>query len=83
MVRSTQRASEKIGIVGRTGSGKSSVSTFGLLYTDTRADVLACCYQLLLSLFRIIEPASGTIFIDGVDITKVGLHDREYPESTF
>ncbi|PCH44281.1 multidrug resistance-associated ABC transporter [Wolfiporia cocos MD-104 SS10] len=30
---------------------------------------------LLLSLFRIIEPASGTIFIDGVDITKVGLHD--------
>lgn len=30
---------------------------------------------LLLSLFRIIEPASGTICIDGVDITKVGLHD--------
>ncbi|TFY68212.1 hypothetical protein EVJ58_g1149 [Rhodofomes roseus] len=30
---------------------------------------------LLLSLFRIIEPASGTIFIDGVDIAKVGLHD--------
>ncbi|CCL99693.1 uncharacterized protein FIBRA_01714 [Fibroporia radiculosa] len=30
---------------------------------------------LLLTLFRIIEPASGTIFIDGVDITKVGLHD--------
>ncbi|KAG2056246.1 multidrug resistance-associated ABC transporter [Suillus hirtellus] len=31
--------------------------------------------SLLLTLFRIIEPASGAIFIDGVDITKLGLHD--------
>ncbi|KAG1817496.1 P-loop containing nucleoside triphosphate hydrolase protein [Suillus subaureus] len=31
--------------------------------------------SLLLALFRIIEPASGTIFIDKVDITKLGLHD--------
>ncbi|CAB4066707.1 ABCC1 [Lepeophtheirus salmonis] len=44
---------EKIGIVGRTGAGKSSFT---------------------LSMFRIIEPVTGNIIIDGVDITKLGLH---------
>jgi len=44
---------QKLGIVGRTGAGKSS---------------------LTLSLFRIVEAASGRILIDGRDISQLGLH---------
>ena len=43
---------EHLGVVGRTGSGKSTIS---------------------LCLFRILEAYSGKIYIDGVDISKVGL----------
>ncbi|XP_059157838.1 ATP-binding cassette sub-family C member 4-like [Physella acuta] len=47
------KGKEKVGIVGRTGSGKSSLIT---------------------SLFRLAHP-SGTIYIDGVDASKLGLHE--------
>ncbi|XP_003747550.2 canalicular multispecific organic anion transporter 2-like [Galendromus occidentalis] len=44
----------KVGIVGRTGAGKSSMT---------------------LSLFRILEAAEGRLSIDGMDVSKLGLHD--------
>ncbi len=48
------RPGEKVGVVGRTGAGKSS---------------------LFQALFRIVEPASGTVEFDGQDIMQYGLED--------
>ena len=48
------RGGHKVGIVGRTGAGKSTVT---------------------LALFRFLELLEGSICIDGVDISRIGLYD--------
>jgi ABC-type multidrug transport system fused ATPase/permease subunit len=45
---------QRVGVVGRTGAGKSS---------------------LTLALFRFLEARSGEIIIDGLDVSKIKLHD--------
>ncbi|KDE07748.1 hypothetical protein MVLG_02020 [Microbotryum lychnidis-dioicae p1A1 Lamole] len=47
------KGGEKVGVCGRTGSGKST---------------------LTMVLYRVIEAEQGVVSIDGVDVSKIGLH---------
>lgn len=53
-VTCTFHGGTKTGIVGRTGSGKST---------------------LIQTLFRMVEPSRGEIFIDEINVSTIGLHD--------
>ncbi|KAJ5812061.1 P-loop containing nucleoside triphosphate hydrolase protein [Penicillium riverlandense] len=50
----TVEKNQRVGVVGRTGAGKSS---------------------LTLALFRFLEARAGQILIDGLDVSKIKLHD--------
>ncbi|KAJ5895179.1 hypothetical protein N7495_006870 [Penicillium taxi] len=50
----TVEKNQRVGVVGRTGAGKSS---------------------LTLALFRFLEAREGQIVIDGLDVSKIKLHD--------
>jgi ABC-type multidrug transport system fused ATPase/permease subunit len=72
------RGQERVGLLGRTGSGKSTLAMSILRFVSGVLLVRA-----VLS-FTQVDPVEGSIAIDGIDITKIGLYDlRSRLVSTF
>ncbi|KAG6835326.1 hypothetical protein H0H93_002661 [Arthromyces matolae] len=57
------KAGERVGLLGRTGS------------TDDDDDAGSGKSTLAMSILRFVDPTSGRILIDGIDISKIGIHD--------
>ena len=66
----TLTGGERVGLLGRTGERKAKCSS---LLIDTC--IGSGKSTLAMSLLRFVDPASGRIVIDGIDISKIGLHD--------
>jgi ABC-type multidrug transport system fused ATPase/permease subunit len=67
------KARERVGLLGRTGCGKSTLVSFDVFKFSN--DLTHNLFTKAMSLLRFVDPAKGRIIIDGIDITSIGTHD--------
>lgn len=72
----------KVGVVGRTGTSDGTRSTYDriclawpCLHSCPHSFLGAGKSSLLTALYRLVEPAAGSLVIDGIDIRRLGLED--------